>query len=125
MSQARRTVAPMDTTREWLDGYLRAWESKDPEDVRRIFTEDGEYWFRPDDTEPARGIDAIIRAWQEPEPVTAVPSLRVLVEDDRLGIITGRIEYPGHASYANLWEVHFAPDGRARRFVEWYMTPPQ
>ena len=43
----------------------------------------------------------------------------------KLGIITGTIVYPGGESYANLWEAHLAPDGRAHRFVEWYMTPPK
>ena len=114
----------MSTTRSWLDGYLRAWTSKEPDDVRSLFTDDAEYWFRPDDADPARGIDAILAAWAEPEPTAAEPNLDVLVEDDRLGIITGRVEYPGHASYANLWEVHFAADGRARKFVEWYMQAP-
>ena len=79
--------------------------------------------FAPTIPEPVRGIDAIIEAWLEPEPTVAEPSLDVLIEDERLGIITGRVEYPGHASYANMWEVHFAPDGRAEKFVEWFMTP--
>lgn len=59
----------------------------------------------------------------EPEPSEPVYELDVLVEDDRLGIITGHVEYPGHEIYHNLWEVHFADDGRAEKFVEWFMTP--
>ena len=39
----------MSKTRIWLDGYLAAWSSKDPADVRAIFTDEAEYWFRPDD----------------------------------------------------------------------------
>jgi hypothetical protein len=31
--------------------------------------------------------------------------------------------YPGGRRYSNIWEVWFAPDGRAQRFVEWFMTP--
>jgi hypothetical protein len=114
----------MTRAQQWLDGYIRAWESKDPADVRAIFADDAEYWFRPDDAEPVRGIDAIIEMWGEPESPDPQHDLRVLIEDERLGIITGSVVYPGHASYVNLWEVHFAADGRARRFVEWYMTPP-
>lgn len=52
----------MSRTRTWLDGYITAWTSKNPDDVRAIFTDDAEYLFRPDDPEPARGIDAIIEA---------------------------------------------------------------
>jgi ketosteroid isomerase-like protein len=113
----------MSKTRRWLDGYIRAWQSKADEDVRALFTDDAEYWFRPDDPDPARGIDAIVEMWSEPEPTEAVFELDVLVEDDKVGIITGQVDYPGHQLYHNLWEVHFAPDGRAQRFVEWFMTP--
>lgn len=115
----------MSKTRNWLDGYVRAWKSKDPADVRALFTADAEYWFRPDDDGPVRGADAIVRMWVEgSEPTEPVFELDVLVEDDRVGIITGWVDYPGHERYRNLWEVHFGDDGRARRFVEWYMTPP-
>ncbi|GEK78964.1 nuclear transport factor 2 family protein [Agrococcus baldri] len=112
----------MTTAQTWLDGYIRAWESKDPAQARALFTDDAEYWFRPDDPEPLRGVDAIARMWaEEEEPTRAQHALCVLIEDDRLGIITGTVDYPGHDSYCNLWEVHFAADGRAQRFVEWYM----
>lgn len=113
----------MSRTSEWLAGYEKAWRSKDPADVRAIFTDDAEYLFRPDDPEPATGIDAIIGMWGEDEPTDPVYELRVLIENDALGIITGWVDYPGHQKYTNLWEVHFAPDGRARRFVEWFMVP--
>jgi hypothetical protein len=113
----------MSRTTQWLDGYLRAWRSKEPEDVRAIFTDDAEYWFRPDDPAPARGIDAIVEMWGEDEPSDPESAFDVLIENDDLGIIKGHVSYPGHQSYSNLWEVHFAPDGRAHRFVEWFMTP--
>ena len=113
----------MSQARRWLDGYIKAWRSKSPDDVRAIFTDDAEYWFRPDDPEPVRGIDAIIAMWGEPEEPNPIHELDVLIEDDRLGIIKGHVDYPGHQFYSNLWEVHFAPDGRAQRFVEWFMTP--
>ncbi|SEJ63246.1 nuclear transport factor 2 family protein [Demequina mangrovi] len=113
----------MTCTNDWLAGYLKAWETKAEDDVRALFTDDAEYWFRPNDPEPVRGIDAIVEAWQEPEPGVPVPRLAVLIENERLGIIKGSVDYPGHETYTNLWEVWFAPDGRALRFVEWYMTP--
>ncbi|MFE7846137.1 nuclear transport factor 2 family protein [Microbacterium sp. NPDC057407] len=113
----------MTRANEWLDGYVRAWASKDEADVRAIFTDDAEYWFRPDDPAPVAGIDAIVEMWREPEPTDPIHDLSVLIEDDRLAVIKGTVEYPGHATYSNLWEVWFAPDGRAIRFVEWFMTP--
>ena len=113
----------MSRTQEWLDGYIRAWRSKDADDVRAIFTDDAEYWYRPNDDEPTRGIDAIIEEWVEDEPSDPEFQLDVLIENDDLGIIKGHVNYPGHESYTNLWEVYFAPDGRAHRFVEWFVTP--
>lgn len=113
----------MTKTSDWLEGYIKAWGSKDEVDVRAIFTDDAEYWFRPDDAEPVVGIDAIVEMWGEPEPADPVHDLSVLVEDDRVGIVTGTVDYPGHERYSNMWEVWFAPDGRAVKFVEWFMTP--
>ncbi|WP_084102458.1 nuclear transport factor 2 family protein [Demequina sp. NBRC 110051] len=113
----------MTRTSEWLAGYVRAWETKSDEDVRAIFTDDAEYWFRPNDKEPVRGIDAIIATWKEPEPSEPEHDLRVLIENDTLGIITGSVTYPGHEHYTNMWEVWFASDGRAQKFVEWWMLP--
>lgn len=116
----------MTKTSDWLDGYRRAWQTKDPIDIRAIFADDGEYWFRPDDPAPVKGLDAILAMWaDEDEPTEPVHDLRVLTEDEGIGIITGTVDYPGHASYLNIWEVHFAPDGRARRFVEWFMKPTE
>jgi hypothetical protein len=113
----------MTRTTDWLDGYEKAWRSKDPADVEAIFTPDAEYWFRPDDPEPALGIAAIVEMWGEDEPTEPVYELSVLIENDELGIVRGHVDYPGHQKYENLWEVHFAEDGRARKFVEWFMTP--
>jgi ketosteroid isomerase-like protein len=108
---------------EWLQGYITAWASKDEADVRAIFTDDAEYWFRPDDPDPVVGIDAIVTMWGEPEPSEPHHDLAVLIEDDRLAVIKGTVAYPGGETYSNLWEVWFASDGRASRFVEWFMTP--
>ncbi len=113
----------MTRASDWLDGYIKAWETKADDDVRAIFTDDAEYWFRPNDEEPVRGIDAILESWKEPEPGVPVHDLAVLIENDELGIVKGTVDYPGDERYTNLWEVWFAPDGRAVRFVEWYMTP--
>jgi hypothetical protein len=113
----------MTRASDWLDGYIAAWASKDEADVRAIFTDDAEYWFRPDDDRPVTGIDAIVKMWGDPEPSDPDHDLSVLIENDTLAIITGTVNYPGHEKYSNMWEVWFADDGRAKRFVEWYMTP--
>lgn len=92
-----------------------------------LFTEEAEYFTRPY-LEPFRGADAIADWWiAEEEWSEPTFDGGVLVEGDapdgsgRVGVIRGRTDYPGHGIYSNLWEVHLADDGRARRFVEWYM----
>jgi ketosteroid isomerase-like protein len=114
----------MSKTQNWVDGYIRAWKSKDPADLVALFTEDGEYWFRPEDPEPLRGLAEIQRMWVESEePSEPSYEFEVLVEDEKVGVAKGWVDYPGHQHYANIWEIHFADDGRATRFVEWFMTP--
>jgi hypothetical protein len=113
----------MTKATDWLDGYIKAWESKDEADVRMIFADDAQYWFRPDDDDPVVGIDAIVEMWRDPEPSEPVHDLAVLIENDDLAIIKGTVAYPGAQSYSNMWEVWFDDDGRAKKFVEWFMTP--
>ncbi|MDQ1130825.1 nuclear transport factor 2 family protein [Microbacterium sp. SORGH_AS_0888] len=114
----------MTRASDWLDAYLRAWTTKKPKHVRAVFTDDAEYWFRPDDPAPVTGIDAILEMWaRDDEPCEPRIDLRVLVESPEIAVITGSVDYPGHQTYLNMWEVHLAEDGRARRFVEWFMTP--
>lgn len=121
-SEVRSRHADMSHTEEWLDGYFRAWRSKNADDVHAIFTEDAEYWFQPDDPGPVRGLDAIVSMWAESkEPTEPVFEFAVLIEDEHLGIAKGWVDYPGHQRYSNLWEIRFGDDGRATRFVEWYM----
>ena len=47
---------------DWLDRYVRAWETYSEADVRALFTEDAEYRYHPWD-EPERGLDTIVDAW--------------------------------------------------------------
>jgi hypothetical protein len=38
-------------------------------------------------------------------------------------LVQGRTDYADGRIYANLWVIHLAEDGRAERFVEWFMEP--
>ncbi len=87
--------------------------------MRAIFTDDAEYWFHPGDPEPVRGIDAIVEMWlseDEPDGCRARPRCARRGRAHRGHPRRGPL--PGHQHYFNMWEVHFADDGRARRFVE-------
>jgi ketosteroid isomerase-like protein len=109
----------------WVEGYLRAWESNEPDDIRALFTDDAQYLtapFRP----PWRGVDQIIEGWidRRDEPGDATFTWSVLGETADRAFVQGRAEYRGRETYSNLWVIDFAGDGRASSFTEWWMENP-
>ena len=115
-----------DLVQTWLDRYLAAWASNDPDDIRALFTDDATYAGSPFDPEPAVGIEAIVAWWlsnrDESDDWTFEGA--PLAYSDGIGLVQGRTDYPGEGRvYANLWVITFAEDGRARSFVEWWMQP--
>src|SRR5437660_7610952 len=53
-----------EALKSWLDAYGRAWETRDPEAVIKLFTEDATYQEAPF-SEPMRGRAAIREYWAE------------------------------------------------------------
>ena len=47
---------------EWLDRYIAAWESYDPDAIAGLFSEDVVYRYHPYD-EPIVGRDAVVASW--------------------------------------------------------------
>jgi len=110
----------------WLDGYRRAWESNDPDDIEALFTPDAAYLTGPSDP-PMEGIAAIVAGWLEgrDEPGDWAFTARLAGIDGDTAFVEGRTDYLGNGQlYDNLWVIEFAADGRARRFTEWYMHRP-
>jgi len=54
-----------EMVRSWLDAYGRAWETRDPEAVVRLFTEDGTYQETPF-VEPMAGSRRLLTTGPEP-----------------------------------------------------------
>ncbi|MBN9607095.1 MAG: nuclear transport factor 2 family protein [Actinomycetales bacterium] len=114
------------TTREqaraWLDAYLRAWASNEPDDVRAVFAPEGEMRFEPW-TEPVVGHDALVESWlgRRDEPGSWRFEGDVLAVDGDLAFIQGVTRYTNGTTYSNLWVVRLADDGRAASFTEWWM----
>lgn len=52
------------TFESWLEGYKRAWETRDPQAAADLFTEDALYHETPFG-EPARGREGIREYWTE------------------------------------------------------------
>ena len=53
-----------ESLKSWLDAYGRGWETRDPEAVIKLFTEDATYQETPF-SEPMRGRQAIREYWAE------------------------------------------------------------
>ena len=49
---------------QWLEDYINAWKTYDPEAIRALFSEDATYRYNPFD-EPLRGREAILANWLE------------------------------------------------------------
>ena len=111
---------------KWVDSYVRAWTSNEPDDIRAVFTDDAVYKGRPDDPEPVVGLDAIVADWVEnPETSQWSFEYEVIGVDGDLIFVQGRTDYPeeDRPVFFNLWVVRLAPDGRASDFTEWFMEP--
>lgn len=115
----------MERLQQWLDAYLRAWASNEPDDIRALFTVDGTYAGGPYDPHPWIGQDAIVQEWlaHRDEPGEWTFDGRPLAMTGDVGVIEGRTHYTSGRDYANLWVVELAADGRARSMVEWFMEP--
>jgi hypothetical protein len=105
----------------WIDGYVRAWNSNEPDDIRALFTEDAEYYTAPFDP-PWRGRETIVRSWldrRDRPGETTFEWQPVSVTDD-VAVVQGRTTYP-HTTFHNLWVIRLDSDNRCREFTEWWM----
>ncbi|MCE3294241.1 MAG: hypothetical protein K0Q84_3178 [Arthrobacter sp.] len=113
-----------DAIRQWMEKYIAAWETNEPEDIRALFTEDAVYATRPYDPDAWRGREQIVERWiaSADEPEDWRFEWSVLGSDGDLAFVQGRTTYlDDRPSYENLWVIRLAPDGRASAFTEWFM----
>ena len=110
----------------WLDGYVDAWRTYERDSIEGLFTNDAEYSFHPYDAAPVRGAKAIADAWlaEKDSPGSWEASYRPhLIEGNRATAV-GTTTYADGRIYWNIWELEFSPEGKVKRFVEWFMRQP-
>lgn len=109
----------------WIDGYVRAWNSNRPDDIRALFTEDANYYTAPF-REPWRGREQIVTNWldRKDEPGDASFDWEPVAQTDEVRVIKGVTRYRDE-TFSNLWVIKLAADGRCREFVEWFMEHPR
>jgi hypothetical protein len=110
--------------RRWVEGYVRAWDSNAPDDIRALFTDDGEYHVEPWG-DPWKGGDEIVSGWLSRGDQAGHYTFEWSVAgvDGRRAFVEGKTVYDEYGTYHNLWVVDLADDGRATSFVEWWMKP--
>jgi ketosteroid isomerase-like protein len=117
------------TVTAWMTGYLKAWDSNEPDDIRALFTEDARYLTAPF-VPPRVGHDAIVDGWLDDrdEPGDHTFEWSIVGIDGDVAFVEGETQYlggdDGERAYANLWVIRFTGDGRASSYTEWYMRKP-
>jgi hypothetical protein len=114
-----------DDVQRWLDRYVQAWRTYQPESIAALFTENATYAYQPW-AEPLRGRKAIVADWlDDPDsPGSWQASYRPLLVDGEQAVITGETRYEDGKVFSNMFVVNFDGSGRCHRFVEWYMLQP-
>jgi uncharacterized protein (TIGR02246 family) len=126
-------VAPSRTAvQAWLDAYVRAWQSYDPEAIADLWTDDA-VWIYPFGVR-ARGRAAITAEWLAERHLDTVGGYDAHYEpiaiDGDIVVTHGRTRFfdpesgETQTEYDNIWVLRFGPDGRCSEFHEWYAGRP-
>jgi ketosteroid isomerase-like protein len=120
-----------DQVQKWLDGYIAAWASNDPDEIAALFSEDVAYSYRPwiDDKVTVEGRDAVVSSWLEnpDDPQGWEASYTPYAVDDRRAVATGWSKYLAtdqaeERVYHNAYLLEFDEDGRCSSFREfWFL----
>jgi len=114
----------------WLQDYVSAWKSYDPQAIRALFSENATYRYSPYD-EPVRGREAITANWLENRdaPNTYAAEYKPIAVDGDTAVANGRTRYfeaDGKTlkrQFDNIFVLRFDDEGRCTEFCEWFMQP--
>jgi hypothetical protein len=116
---------------EWLDRYVRAWESNDGKEIAALFTEGAVYSYGPFSADVV-GREAIARSWLEDpdEPGSWEAEYHPIAIEGHTAIANGRSRYFNadrslRDEYDNVFLIRFAQDGTCEEFREWFMERPK
>jgi hypothetical protein len=119
----------------WLDRYVAAWLSYEPQDIAALFSEDVAYRYHPSD-EPIVGRLEVVAAWlgesgadgvsTRDAPGTYEAAYSPVAVDGDTVVATGTSRYrevpdgPVVRIYDNCFVMRFDGDGRCSQFTEYY-----
>jgi hypothetical protein len=107
----------------WLEDYLKAWNSNDPDDIGRLFAPEGRYFTAPFRA-PWTGRKQIISGWlgRKDEPGEFEFRYEILGVSGNQAFIRGWTRYfEPPREYSNLWVVRLNDRGECEEFIEWWM----
>jgi hypothetical protein len=124
----------------WLDSYVKAWKTYDPNLIGSLFADDVRYRFHPYD-DPVVGRHAVVSAWvgeSDAPGVSARDALgtydanyAAIAVDGDVAVATGVTTYyeaPGGGVdrvFHNCFVMRFDGAMRCSEFTEWYMEHPR
>ena len=111
----------------WLDRYVEAWKTYDPEKIGDLFSEDANYRYHPQD-EPEHGRSEIVAAWLDDpdEKGTYDAKYEPLAIDGDVYVAQGWSRYfnadgSTRDEYMNIYVCRFDDDGRCTDFTEYWI----
>lgn len=117
----------------WLDKYVAAWKSYDPQAIRDLFSEDVTYAYNPFDTgdDVVQGREALVANWLEDAdaPGSWEAHYEPVAVEGNVAVANGRTRYFGKdgktvsREFDNIFVMRFDDQGRCVAFKEWYMQP--
>ena len=133
----------MDRTslQAWLDRYVEAWKTYDPEQIGALFGEDATYRYHPydPDDEVVRGRAAIVSDWIRPEgsassrdaPGSYDAHYEPYAIDGDRAVAAGSSTYWSDGTrskleriYDNVFLLRFDDAGRCIEFIEYFLKRP-
>jgi hypothetical protein len=116
---------------KWLEEYVEAWRTYEPEKIRNLFSENALYFYSPfDEQTHLRGREAIVADWlkQPDEAGSWEAHYAPVAVEGNVGVAQGRSRYfesdgSIRKEYDNIFVLHFDDAGRCTRFTEWFMQP--
>jgi len=123
----------------WLDRYVAAWMSYEPDAIAELFSTDVAYRYHPYD-EPIVGRDAVVASWlgdsdaegasSRDEPGTYEATYSPVAVDGDVVVATGTSTYregpggPVKHIFENCFVMRFDDSGQCREFTEYFIKRP-
>jgi len=119
------------TVTSWLNAYIGAWKTYDPQAIGDLFSENATYYYTPF-SEPVHGRSAIVASWlEEPDKAgTYDGHYEPIAIEGNYAVTNGRSRYfkedgsTLRAEWDNIFVLRFDDDRRCIEYHEWYMEHP-